>query len=123
MTDGFTGPSQLSKLEKEMWYHRFKDFANPIQQRGFAIGCHPVKKQFLIDQLERLKEDETWTHGENVPPLVVTKQINEDDIRPVDRETLKVLTMKQVNKSKKGFGRYKGLYIPNSDGLHDPWTN
>lgn len=117
----YTGPLKPPKVVFEQWAHRMKDFLNPIQQRGFGIAINPKDKGMIVDMLEWLKEQDTWQHGHEVPPVVVTSRVKEGEIRPVDPETLKVLTMAQVNKTRTGFGRYGGLLLPNRDGIHDPW--
>lgn len=110
----------VSRAEWEVWYHRMKDMLNPIQQRGYAIACNPADKAMMVDMLERLQEDDTWQHGEDVPALLVTDQIKRGEIRPADGETLKIITMAQVNNSRKGFGKFNGLLLPKRDGLHVP---
>lgn len=120
MSDGVTGPVQIPKEVFERWYHRMKDFLNPIHARGFGIACHPEDKAMMVDMLEQLGEDDTWPHDE-VPPLLASKRVKRGEVRPVDKDTLAVVTMAHVNNSKKGFGRFNGLYLPTGTELHDPW--
>jgi hypothetical protein len=126
MTDfeagNYTGPVKPPKEEMEKWYHRFKDFCNPIQQRGFGIVAHPDEKGLIKDSLERMQEDETWPHGREVPPAFFTPRVQAGQLMPCDHDTMKVLTMSAVTGAQKGFGRFAGLYLPGSAGLHNPWS-
>jgi hypothetical protein len=116
--DGLTGPVQVSKEDFEKWYHRLKDICHLLIQRGYAVGANPKWKSMMKDMQDRMLEDETWSHADAIP-VVFSKNIAESDIRPVDPDTLRILTFKQVNNSSGGFGRYKGLLIPQGDKLHE----
>lgn len=116
----YTGPLGPTPAEWEAWYHRFKDFCSPLQLRQYGIACHPQDKQLMVDQLERLLEDDTWPHKE-VPPLVTSDLVPRLQVQPVSLATLKLVPMREVLGSRKGFGRYAGLRTPGRDGLHDPW--
>lgn len=118
MSDGLTGPAKISKEDFEKFYHRLKDVCHLLMQRGFAVGGNPKWKSYLKDMQERMLEDETWPHADAIP-VVISKDIAETDIMAVDPETLKTLTLREVNKSGAGFGRYKGLLIPQDDVLHE----
>ena len=119
----YTGPVRPTQHQMQKWYHRTKDFLNPIQRNGYGIAVHPQDEALMRDLLEQLLEDPTWTH-DDVPPMVVAKMgnIQQGEIRPVDPKTLNVVAMRQVLRSAKGFGRFDGLVLPDGhDGLHNPW--
>jgi hypothetical protein len=117
MSDGLTGPVKISKEDFEKWYHRLKNIAHLLHQRGYALGGNPKWGSMLRDMQERMMEDETWPHDDPIR-VVISNDIAETDILPVDPETLKTLTLAQVNNSTAGYGRYKGLLIPQGDTLH-----
>jgi hypothetical protein len=118
----YTGPIGPTKEQWEKWYHRMKDFMNPLQLRQYGVACHPDDEGMIKDMLERLLEDDTWPHAE-VPPLVTSNLVKRGEVKPVTLDTLKQVHMSQVMSSSKGFGRFGGLVVPKGrgEGLHDPW--
>lgn len=117
----YTGPVKPTKEQWEKWYHRMKDFINPIHQRGYGIVCNPKDEAMMKDMLERLVDDETWPH-DGVPDLVTTKLIPEGQVQPISVEDLKVVRMREVVGSNRGFGRFNGLALPSGmEGLVNPW--
>ena len=117
MSDGLTGPVQISAEDKQKWYHRQKDIAHMLVQRGFAFAVNVKWKSMMRDFQEQLIEDETWPHADAIP-VVVHPDVSETDIMAVDPETMKTMTLEKANGSQAGFGRYKGLLIPQGDTLH-----
>ncbi len=117
----YTGPIQPTKEEWEKWYHRMKDFMNPLQQRQLGIACNPKDEAMMKDMLEQLLEDETWAH-EDVPPLIISNQMQIGEVQPITLTDMKIIQMREALGSSIGFGRFKGLALPSGmDGLNNPW--
>lgn len=119
MSSGLTGPIKLSNEDMEKFYHRVKDICNMLVWRGYGLAANPEWKHYLKDVYERMVEDDTWPHKNKVPPLVLSKDVDRLALMAVDTDTMKTITFEQVNNSRKGFGKFKGLLIPESAKLHD----
>ncbi len=117
----YTGPIKPSKREWETWYHRMKDFMNPLQQRQLGIACNPKDEAMMKDMLEQLIEDDTWPH-EDVPPLITSDRMKVGEVQPVTLGDMKIIQMREAMGSKVGFGRFRGLALPSGHGgLNNPW--
>jgi hypothetical protein len=119
----YTGVVAPPKEVMEAWYHRFKDICHFLQQRSHGLAINRQDQGLVKDSLERMQEDDTWPHGREVPPVFVMPDVTAGEILAVDPETAKVLTLAAVNKSRKGFGQFRGLWTPGSQGISDPWSS
>jgi hypothetical protein len=118
----YTGPVRPSKEQWETFYHRAKDFLNPLQQRGWAFAVNPADEALFKDLLERLVEDDTWVHGKKVPPMITSITVKRGEVMPADPKTTKVVSMRDALQADSGFARFRGLSLPSGiDGLHNPW--
>lgn len=116
----YTGPVGFSKLEWDIWYHRMKDVCHMVYQRRHALICNPADEALMRDMLERLPEDDTWPH-DNIPDLYTHATVPKGSVFPFDPITEAIRTFEQINRSRRGFGRWAGLELPTKDGLTDPF--
>ena len=117
----YTGPGGPSRLEWEVWFNRFIDFIQPIHARGYGIVCHPDDRALMLDALDRAKDlPDQWAH-DTTPALFVADEVPRGTVQPIDGDTGMRLTMRDINRSDKGFGRWGGLAAPGRDGITDPF--
>lgn len=116
--DGLTGPVQISAEDKQKWYHRMKDIAHMLHQRNLGFAVNVKWKSMMADFQEQLIEDETWPHDDPIS-VWTHPDVKETDIMATDPTNMRLMTFAQANNSTAGFGRYKGLLIPQGDRLHE----
>lgn len=99
------------------WYETFLDIVKAAKRRGYGIAINQAHKSPIQDMMERVLEDELYPYDE-LPPLVVHRDVPPGEYRMVDTDTMKVLEMQAAVNSKKGLGRFTKLWTPDtSKGL------
>lgn len=106
----------------EDWYQRLVNVAIPLKKRGLGLACHPNDYSFMHDMIERLVEDDRWGWEEPMV-LVVHKDVTPGTFQPVADadKTARILTLQQAMKSNTGLGRWRGVTLPQSGEITDPF--
>jgi hypothetical protein len=106
--------SESANQERDLarWYEFFRDNCTAAARRGMGIATGPDNKAALQDMMERVYEDELWPKGVDLPPLLVSSNIEPGTYQFVEPETLVLLNAEAAMKSATGLGRFKTLYTP-----------
>ena len=105
--------SSAQEIKLARWYEFFKDACNTATRLGYGIACHPDQKSPIQDMMERVYEDPSWG-GRTLPPLLVTDRVPAGTYQWVDQGTLDLISFEAGLKSRKGLGRFRTAYTPDT---------
>ena len=103
--------ADTEEIRLARWYEIFLDQVKAAHRRGYGIATNKAHESAMKDMMERVFEDELYPF-DDLPPLVVHRDVPPGEYRMVDKATMQVLSMQAAMNSNTGLGRFQKVWTP-----------